>query len=505
MARDNWPSLAWLARCRRGVDMVQVYHGRGVETTEHWFCEAVWDGPYPEGRFDETDLVFGSGARVRDGELLFVSSGSTVDRLHVVHAGPETVVSNSLVGLASHRGLCADTGYLRYPEDFQSIVFGLDAYEKDIRLDPEPLQLVYFYNLLWTGGGLVCEEKPFPCRDFSSFSKYRAFLRDSLARLFENMGSPHRSQSFRPLGTLSRGYDSPAVAVLAAEVGLKEAITFAESRDGVKDSGVAIGERLGIRTIVRERDSWREEPLGGEAPEVPFLAADAGGEDVYFHGVAEKLEGRVLLTGFHGDRVWSPETTFLGPEIRRGDHSGLSLCEYRLWVGFVHCPVPFFAVRQIADVQAISSSPAMQPWSVDSGYSRPICRRIVEEAGIPREAFGLDKQASSVLLLESPDNWSEESLANLRSWAVEQAVSRGTRLFLWSRVRLVHSLQWVVRKLVACARVLSRLIPGYWSRRLRKRFGATRSGAMIRRAGRRWYLLRQGFPWALERAKKRYE
>ena len=47
----------------------------------HWFCEAIWDGIYSEGNLDQTDLIFGSGARCRADRITFVSSGATIDRL----------------------------------------------------------------------------------------------------------------------------------------------------------------------------------------------------------------------------------------------------------------------------------------------------------------------------------------------------------------------------------------------------------------------------------------
>src|SRR4051812_15421913 len=83
---ESWPALAWLARCRRGEDVVEVIHGPRVETTPEWFCEAVWDGDYEAGDFDRTDIVFGSGGRARAGGITFVSSGATVDRLQALES-----------------------------------------------------------------------------------------------------------------------------------------------------------------------------------------------------------------------------------------------------------------------------------------------------------------------------------------------------------------------------------------------------------------------------------
>ena len=97
------------------------------------------------------------------------------------------------------------------------------------------------------------------------------------------------------------------------------------------------------------RDAWRG-PDAPPGPELPFLAADAKGEDVYFRGAEAHLARRVLVTGYHGDQMWSKRPRAPSADIVRGDQSGLSLSEYRLWAGFIHLPVPFLGVRQIGDV-----------------------------------------------------------------------------------------------------------------------------------------------------------
>jgi hypothetical protein len=32
-----------------------------------------------------------------------------------------------------------------------------------------------------------------------------------------------------------------------------------------------------------------------------------------------------------------------------------------------------------------------KPWDIGGAYSRPLCRRLVEEASVPREIFGVSK------------------------------------------------------------------------------------------------------------------
>jgi hypothetical protein len=73
------------------------------------------------------------------------------------------------------------------------------------------------------------------------------------------------------------------------------------------------------------------------------------------------------------------------------------MTEFRLSAGFINCAVPFWGARHIHKVVAISRQPAMKPWDVPGDYSRPICRRIVESAGVPRDAFGRRKLAVSVM------------------------------------------------------------------------------------------------------------
>src|SRR5438552_14536776 len=104
----EWPRLAWLAVCRCASTEVRCFIGAKVETADEWFSEAVWAGPHSQGDFDETDLVFGSGGRVRGDVAVFVSAGSTVDRLHVLERDDEAWISNSLPCLVSMADVSLD-------------------------------------------------------------------------------------------------------------------------------------------------------------------------------------------------------------------------------------------------------------------------------------------------------------------------------------------------------------------------------------------------------------
>ncbi len=70
------------------------------------------------------------------------------------------------------------------------------------------------------------------------------------------------------------------------------------------------------------------------------------------------------------------------------------LSEIRLKSGFVNVAVPSLYARRVQDLAALSDAPEMAPWRLNTrDYDRPIPRRILEEAGIPRELFAGRKKA----------------------------------------------------------------------------------------------------------------
>jgi len=499
----EWPTLAWLAVCGRRASEVQVLHGRGVETTDEWFGEVAWAGQHQAGDFDRTDLVAGSGGRRRNGRIIFVSAGSTVDRLHSLTSGEVTRVSNSLPCVLSASGAGLDPAYPHYYRDLASVVRGLSRYVRTLPTSIGPLKLTYFHNLAWDGATLTRESKPGGPRDFSTFAHYRGFLESSLGRFSENLAARSRPLPYRMLGTLSSGYDSSTVATLARRAGCDEVICFERAwewpekdrhlalhehrRRRASDSGVETARVLGIHPLIVPPEGWRTL----EMPEIPFLAANGMGEEVRFKSAETYLAGRVLLTGYHGDKIWAKAVKDLSSEIVRGDPSGSALGEYRLWASFLHCPVPFWGVRQIADVHAITRSPEMAPWDVPGDYSRPICRRIVESAGVPRELFGTRKRAGSIILHDNPDFLTPTSMADYLGWLAEH---RGA----WLRRGMLPPLRSLgidslSRKTSQTAAAWMSRMPGFW--RLPSRLGLGYGPTRLRRAV---------FPWAVERAMVRY-
>lgn len=414
---SQWPPLAWVARMCRGAPTISVYHGSRVELADDWFCEAVWDGPFADGSIDRTDIVAGTGARLREGKLTFVSSGTTVDRLQWVDRDGQILVSNSLVGLLRLSGESLIASYRHYQRDFFSIVWGLRRYQRTLPASGGPIELCYFDNLVWNGDTLRRVAKPCDKRRFENYSAYDEFLRRSMGLIASNMSSSDRTRPYEFLGTLSTGYDSTAITALAKDEGLRDVLCF--SRQTGRDLGSKIAHYFGVNPIEVDVDHW----LDMELVEIPFIAGNCFGEEVQYAPLQGQMSGKVLLTGFHGDKIWSCDNPNPNADIVRGDASGGALTEFRLHAGFIHCAVPFWGVRDAASLLAISRSEEMRSWDVAGDYSRPICRRIVESIGVPREAFGQNKSFAARWYLSQPDGLPEASRRALVEWLDKQRPS----------------------------------------------------------------------------------
>lgn len=411
----QWAPLAWIARCSAEREKITLWHGGQVETRADWFCEAAWPGAFNTGDFDQTDLVTGTGGRCRDNVLIFVAPGNTVDRILSLQTANGLLVSNSLPCLLAVSGATIDPTYPSYYEDFTSIIHGLSGYKRTLATSLGDIHITMFGFVTWDGRKAAYTSRNVIWRDFSSFARYEQFMQENLSALARNIADPGRKQSYRLLATTSSGYDSPAIAALARASGCEEALCIDKDRFGEMENGERVAVYLGLRPIHVAREAWRKL----EGSEILFVAADGTAEAVPLSSAGADLAGSVLLTGYHGDKVWAKDTEDLSENIVRGDASGLSLSEYRLWAGFIHCPITFWGVRQIRDINRLSNSEEMRHWDIPGNYTRPIPRRIVESAGVPRDAFGIMKKASAVTFNEF---LSPASLKAYRAWLVEHRI-----------------------------------------------------------------------------------
>lgn len=428
------PCLAWCAHVEAGSGRVTLKHGPGVEVRDGAFFEGAWNGELAAGRFDAATAFTGSGGRPAEGGFLFATATDTLERLQWLRLGDRLVISNSLAFLLREAGESLDPRYPWYVRDLGSIQLGLRRCRRRIPTrSGRTLHLLHHCNAL-VRPDLSVERraKPAPA-PFESFEAYTGYLLEAVRAVRANAEDPARQRRYRPLATVSSGYDSPACAVLARAAGCDEAIVVEEARteyDEFRDpheGGAEIAERIGLAARIVDRHAWRRR---GGCPEAEFLAVGCGGSDVVLGGAEPLLPGRLLVVGFHGDGVWKRRRS-TAPDIVRGDSSGASLTEFRLRAGYLQLCVPFIGCTRLASINAITRSRAMRPWSVGGSYDRPIPRRIIEEAGVPRELFGREKKAISHQF-SAISGWAKfhdrpleqvltpEALASFRAWLARE-------------------------------------------------------------------------------------
>jgi hypothetical protein len=505
----SWPPLAWIARLPAadnargagGPQEVIVTHGPLVETRPDWFGEIVWAGDLSRADFDRTDLAFGSGARLRGiaggaSELVFVPSGTTVDRLQWMELDGELWISNSLACLLATVNADLDPADDGWFERLGSIKNGIEGYHRELPTSAGPVHLAYFNNLVWDGGALREVPKPHSTGGFASFEQYRDYLADSIGAVAANAADPRRRCPMPILGTLSGGYDSPMMSVLAQRAaGLREAFNF-QRPDG-SDTGQEIARILGIELHALPREGWRSSE---EMPEIQFIAADAKGEDVFMHTAAGLVHGRTVLTGHFAGVMLDRNNQSPGTVLSRRDRSGTSVMEWRLHAGCIHVPVAYMGARHAPDITRITQSEKMRPWSLGGWYDRPIARRILEEAGVPREAFGTSKRAGSILFFKAGSGMTPTAERDFQAWLREHS-----RLFL-RRGKLPPALgratasagNWLHRAAGTSLLAMKHLFPAGRGGKLE------RLGKRLVDRGSRDPLFDYVFPWAVDRMKRKY-
>lgn len=385
----QWPRLAWVV-CVDGPH-IQATVGRDVECGDNWLCEAAWTGAFEAHDFDQHDVVFGSGVRVYDDRIVFVSPCHPLERIaHMTLPTGAVYVSNSIPALLAATDTHVDPRY-----DYAA------AIETYIQVDREPItemptkeglkfHVVRCDNLVFNGC-LQLEPKPYQHQDFSTYEKFYAHLCRTMDAIGVNMHSPARRRPIRPVTTMSSGYDSPAITVLAKRVGCQTGWTvtqgwslFATNTD---DSGREIAKLLGVELQEVDR---RKSCNGLE----PWIWASTGrSNDLNVVRFDYPDDVMLLFSGNHAGILWT-HARHSPAMLQRSDSGGTGMSEFRLEKGFIQCPFAFVGVQQAKDIEAISFQDAMKPWMLDrKRYNRPLSRRIVEEAGVPRHLFGMTKKA----------------------------------------------------------------------------------------------------------------
>lgn len=425
------PPLAWLAEV--SGNHVRLWCGPHVEVRENGFFEGCWADDFATFNFDEVANVFGSGAKVSEDTVLFVTPSHTLEGLYVLERAGRVIVSNSLPFL-----LNAENIELAFDFDignrFSSILKGIVDYERVLfRGDGWTLSRIFHENIEVSNGKVTLkrgkEDPP-----FTIFQEYKSYLLTTIRRTFENGSSTARTHRFSPIATCSNGYDSPACAALAASVGCEQVLALTTARGGRADSGRDVAERLGMTVREFQREAKSTDRAFGEAE---FLVSGMGGEDYVLGALTPFCANRIVVNGFLGGTMWqldyAPTTA-----IVRKDCSGSSMTENRLRHGFVLLPVPFIGSTHHDQILRISNSAEMEAYRIGGDYDRPIPRRILEEEGIPREAFGQVKKGYSICFNYSSVWWSPSALQDLKDFE-RRVVARRADGVQYTGRRVAHT------------------------------------------------------------------
>lgn len=407
------PRLAWCARMEHGHKSVTVEHGPWVESTPGFFFEGAWSGPYTRDGLMASGAVVGSGGVAMGDSLVFIPGTHTMERLYSCRDGDRLYVANSFTYLLSVLEDGLDTRRLNYEAEFLSVLQGYHRMRPSIPTAGG--RNVHFHCFLRLAVDSKLRMRTFPPAQQHRFDRYQDYVDhlETLTRdIIANARDDARQIKYEPLATVSTGYDSAACAVIARNCGCAEAVTFSSARmehvgadvpSSTDDAGGAIADRLGLSVTEYDRTSYLARH---DLPEAEFLASGSGGDDVVMSVLEPRLPGRIFFTGFRGDTIWGfdeqdPEDS---ARFKTKDPSGASMGEFRLRVGFIHVPLPALCMPYHGQILNISRQPEMAPWRLGNTYDRPIPRRIVETAGVPREAFGQEKKAITQPFWVTRDN-----------------------------------------------------------------------------------------------------
>jgi len=430
----------------RGRDAVSIFHGGLVETQPRGFIEGAWNDSFASLNFTAATIVVGTGGMLEHDRARFCASTDQLCPLFSVVKAGSVYVSNSPAFVLAAAGEEPDDIYPFYAYDLVRIFRrGLHCSDGRLRLrSPIPLHVHFTTIITVDARGSVGFNSHRLCDPPHDYPSYKELLLEGTRKILANAADVARQRRYRPLTALSRGYDSTAAAALAKAGGCADAFTFIDDRseDPNRDSGARNARFfLGMQCTTYRR--WQYLDLDGRA-EVEFGYTPTASR-VPLAAVEDQLAGRLLIVGDSGDAIWDPKRADVSDDLSRTwirFTISLSQIEFRLRVGYHVFAPACIAARHNRLIHEIATSEQMRPWSVGGEYDRPLARRIAEEAGLPRDRFGMVKRASGFIHLTDPSRFAEKALNSYTQFVRERhaAIPWYIDRYWRSRVRWRHHL-----------------------------------------------------------------
>lgn len=393
------PQLAWLADIDKRENTVTILHGEKVERFNDFFVAGVWDREFEKAEFDAADAFYGTGGKITENAVIFSTPSHALERLQYYDTDDRFVVSNSFPFLASYCELKLDPGEDQYEAYFCSVLDGLEKYRQNIPMkDGKQIHQVIASNISVSESGTIKLERRSKMPPFASFEDYYSKLMQSFAAVRDNAVSPKRKNApFGIVSTISSGYDSTCCAVIAKKLGCDCVVSLSGGGYDA-DDGSKVAERLGYsRIIKRDKDAFRSK-VG--IIDAEYISSGEIGTALQFSVFEDIFEGNLVFMGLRGS-YWEKHLS-MTEEFEMCNYSfyetDVSVTENALKNGYIIIPLPTYGASACISIKNISNSSEMKPWTLGVKYDKPIPRRIVESAGIPRNSFGQIKYGGGFYL-----------------------------------------------------------------------------------------------------------
>lgn len=382
------PRMSWCAKITRGSPVVRVFHGQWVDARPNFVFEGAWSGAFESGPSEESTTIFGSGLISRDDSIVLLSPTHTSEAIYTFESADSVYASNSIAFILKQANEELDPSFRDYEHVALSISKGIDNYNKSIPLKSGKSISCHYYSYLIIRSDLSLSEHLYSAKGdgFNSFGDYKSHLLTEMQALQTCAMSRSRAKQFPFIAACSRGYDSAAASALGRALGCQDAIVVETKHKIRSDSGRPVVSAMGYSTIIEYNElDYLRFPVTAD-----FMGTGEIAMGLYLAPAERYLEGRMLLAGTHGDRVWDLNLAS-NQNIVRSVFPSTAKKEFRLRVGYIEAPIPFISVLHQENIHKISNSAEMEPWRIGGSYDRPVPRRIAEEMGARREDFGFHK------------------------------------------------------------------------------------------------------------------
>lgn len=326
--------------------------------------------------------------------MIFATPNHLQESIYSIRQGNKLYLSNSVAYILAFTGRELDADYYDYEFDLNSIFYGINRCVRKLKLDEGYLQMHRYCNIeidMLLNVQETAKAEPTP---FVDYADYKTRIKDVISGMLKNASDPERKCRYGSVTTISRGYDATATSALLHELGCNTALTFNKPGKYVEDSGEEVAKCLGYTNVVTgDGTAYIQNTALWEAE-----SASSGdvGCLVAFNTFEERYKNTVLFLGLKGDSIWGRDASeanenfdFIKMTIAAAQNP-----EHYLRNNTIAVSVPLLLAKQWPSIYKISNSDEMKRYRVGGHYDRPIPRRIAEEMGVPREAFGMKKSGA---------------------------------------------------------------------------------------------------------------